>query len=130
VDIGSRAELDAYQADCVARGYEGAILRNPTGEYEHKRSANLLKVKQFVDEEFLVTSVNEGAGKLMNSVGAFVLVTKKGVEFKAKPMGTLEQSQAYWKDRAKLVGRQATVKFFGYTPEGSIRFPVLKCFVD
>ena len=127
VDIGSRAELDAYQAKCVEAGYEGAMLRNPSGEYEHKRSANLLKVKQFVDDEFLVTSVNEGAGKLMNSVGAFVLITKEGVTFKAKPQGTLAQSQAYWRDRAKLVGRWATVKYQGRTPDGSLRFTSFKC---
>ena len=125
--VGSREELDAYQADCVARGYEGCMYRNPAGAYENKRSPYLLKVKTFVDDEFRITGAEEGAGKLMGAVGAFVLITKEGVTFKAKPQGTLAQSQAYWRDRAKLVGKFGTVKYQGKTPDGSLRFPSFKC---
>jgi len=127
VTVHSMAELEAFQAECIAQGYEGAMYRNPDGAYEHKRSPNLLKVKTFQDAEFEIIGAEEGTGKLMGAVGAFLLRTKKGDEFGAKPMGTLAQSQAYWRARAKLVGKLATIKFQNYTPDGIPRFPVFKC---
>jgi len=127
VKVASMAELEAYQAKCIERGYEGCMYRNPSGEYENKRSANLLKVKTFQDGEFKITGAEEGKGKLMGAVGAFVLVTGAGVEFRAHPMGTLALWKDYWKRRASLIGKMATVKFQGKTPDGSLRFPVFKC---
>lgn len=130
VTVSSRDELEAYQAQCIAAGYEGAMYRNVEGPYEHKRSPYLLKVKNFKDEEFQVFGVEEGAGKLMGAVGAFVMQTSKKVGFKAKPMGTLAQSQAYWQDRKSLIGKWGTVKYQSLTPDGVPRFPVFKAFRD
>lgn len=130
VDVFSREDLEEYQATCVENGYEGAMLRNPTGEYENKRSSNLLKVKTFQDMECKILGVEEGAGKLMGAVGAFVMETDKGVGFKAKPMGTLALSQEYWKNRKALIGRYGTVKFQSLTPDFVPRFPVFKALRD
>ena len=124
--VKSMAELEDYQAKAVGLGYEGAMYRNVSGPYEHKRSAYLLKVKTFVDSEFLITGAEEGSGKLMGCVGAFTLVTDKGVAFKAMPICTLAQAKEYWRVRASLVGRYGTVKFQGMTPDGSLRFPKFK----
>ncbi len=128
--VMSRKNLDAYQAQCVEQGYEGCMYRNLAGQYEHKRSNFLLKVKNFQDDEFTITGVEEGTGKLMNAVGAFALHTQRGVAFKAKPACTLEQSREYWKNRAQYPGKRATIKFQNYTPDGVPRFPVFKCIRD
>ena len=130
VVVETQDDLEEYQAKCVAAGYEGAMYRNPAMPYENKRSAGLLKVKTFQDAEFRILGVEEGAGKLMGAVGAFVMQTENGVGFKAKPMGTLELSQEYWRTRKALVGRYGTVKYQGKTPDGSLRFPVMKCLVE
>jgi len=127
VEVRSREELDEYQAKCVEAGYEGAMYRNPAGLYEGKRSVNLLKVKSFIDAEFKIIGAEEGTGKLMGAVGAFVLVTAKGVEFNAPPIGGIALSQKYWRERKSLIGKRGTVKFQGYTPAGSLRFPKFKC---
>lgn len=130
ITVTSRQELEEYQAKCVEKGYEGCMLRSIDGEYEGKRSPNLLKVKTFIDDEFQVLGMEEGKGKLMGAVGAFVMQTEGGVGFKAKPMGTLAQSQKWWVDRKSLIGKWGTVKYQGKTPDGSLRFPIFKAFRD
>jgi ATP-dependent DNA ligase len=130
VEVNSMEDLMEYQAKCIGQGFEGCMFRNPTGAYENKRSANLLKVKTFEDSEFKITGAEEGTGRLMGAIGAFTLVTEAGVAFKAKPACTLAQSQAYWRDRKSYVGKMGTVKFQGRTPDGSLRFPVFKAVRD
>lgn len=124
--VMDRQGLEDFQAECVAEGYEGAMYRNLKGGYEHKRSTNLLKVKTFKDDEFKIVGAEEGNGKLMGAIGAFVLVTASGAGFKAKPSCTLAQSQEYWKNRKSFVGRMGTVKYQDLTPDGIPRFPVFK----
>jgi DNA ligase-1 len=105
------------------QGYEGAMCRTLDTPYEHKRSSSLLKMKDFVDGEFRVVRLEEGRGKLQRHVGAFVCVTEDGVEFGAKgamPNETLRQA---WLEPEKWVGKMMTVKYFGKTADGSLRFP-------
>lgn len=127
VTVNSMDELEQYQAQCVENGYEGCMYRNQDAQYEHKRSAGLLKVKDFKDEEFKIVDVEEGSGRLMGRVGAFYCELKDGRTFKAKPMGTLEHVQDLWKNRKECLGKMATVKYQNLTPDGVPRFPVLKC---
>lgn len=132
IEVKSREELEEYQGDCVSRGYEGCMYRNPSAPYEHKRSSGLLKVKTFQDAEFKIVDVEEGAGKLMGRVGAFFcdLGDGTGRTFKAKPMGTLEAVKEYWERKGECLGKMATVKYQNLTPDGVPRFPVLKCIRD
>ena len=130
VTVTSRKDLETFQALCIEQGYEGCMYRHPDGEYEHKRSNTLLKVKTFQDGEFRIVGAEEGTGKLMGAVGAFVLITHKEVIFKAKPACTLEQSREYWRTWKNYIDRKATIKFQNYTPDGAPRFPVFKCIRD
>lgn len=113
------AHYDAFKA----LGYEGAMARRLDRPYEHKRSDQLLKMKDFVDAEFKVVRLEEGRGKLQGHIGAFVCVTADGKEFGAKgamPNETLRQA---WMQPEKWIGKMMTVKYFGITAEGSLRFP-------
>jgi DNA ligase-1 len=54
----SEEEMKVLHKDAVRRGYEGVMLRNRMGMYESgKRSADLQKYKEFVDEEFEVLDI-------------------------------------------------------------------------
>lgn len=130
VSVRSREELDQYQATCIENGYEGCMFRSKTGRYEHKRSTNLLKVKTFQDSEYKVVGVEEGSGKLMNHVGAFILQLPLGPTFRASPLGSHEILAEYWVNRESLIGKWATVKYQALTPDGVPRFPKLKCIRD
>ena len=53
VRVSTESEIHAAQARFVEEGYEGAMVRNLTGAYAiGKRSANLQKVKTFLDGEY------------------------------------------------------------------------------
>lgn len=114
--------VEAYLFDHLAKGYEGQILRLDL-PYENKRSKSLLKHKQFQTEEFIILSVTEGIGKLQNKAGTFQIKTKDGVEVDVTINGTHEFLEDLWKRKDELIGKECTVRFFGYTEDGSLRFP-------
>lgn len=54
----SEEEMKVLHKDAVRRGYEGVMLRNKMGMYESgKRSADLQKYKEFVDDEFEILDI-------------------------------------------------------------------------
>lgn len=61
--INDEAELLAYEAEQIALGYEGLILRSSMGLYKHGRSTAreqyMLKVKRFEDSEAEVIGIVE-----------------------------------------------------------------------
>jgi len=132
IRVESREALEAYQMDCIDRGYEGCMYRNEKGLYENKRSSGLLKVKTFQDAEFKIVDVEEGSGKLMGCVGAFFCELNDGTkrQFKASPAVTLEEKAEMWQNRKNFIGKMATVQFQNYTPDGSLRFPIWKALRD
>lgn len=122
--VNNRDELMTNFEHFLEQGYEGAIARNVSGQYVNERSYDLLKIKEFDEDEFPVIRVEEGRGKLTGHA-VFVCKTKTGVEFGAKLKGKQENLKQYF-DRPELaIGRQLTVEFKGYTNKnGAPRFPV------
>jgi DNA ligase-1 len=61
--IHTLEELDQYEADALAEGNEGVMLRSLDGPYKQGRSsereAYLLKLKRFSDMEAIVTGMEE-----------------------------------------------------------------------
>ena len=105
-------------------GYEGAILRNAGGLYAHKRSADLIKLKEMEDAEFKVVGVEEGRGKLQGHAAAFICKTKDGQEFRAKMGGDQDMLRKYFEDHSLWEGQLLTVKFQNLSQYGIPRFPV------
>lgn len=111
----------------VGNGYEGAILRK-NGIYEHKRSKNLLKYKKFNEEEFEIIDICEG--KIKGSAEYAWVKLKNNETCKATLSYTDEECVNILNDKNNLIGKLATVKYFGYTKDGKLRFPVLKAIRD
>jgi DNA ligase-1 len=108
----------------LKQGFEGAMVRNTKGPYVGKRSYDLLKVKEFVDNEFLCVGVNEGKGKLAGHA-IFVCETEHGNQFTVKMIGELEELKKYVKSPKLAIGRMLTVKYQGLTKANGVpRFPV------
>jgi len=61
--INSEEELLEYEQEKLAQGYEGLILRSPSGKYKYGRSTvregYLLKVKRFSDSEAIIVGFEE-----------------------------------------------------------------------
>jgi DNA ligase-1 len=106
----------------VEKGYEGQMLR-VDGKYENKRSKNLLKHKSFIDEEYTIIDICEGEGNRAGTAGYFVFETADGKPFKSNVKGTWEETAEMLKNKKKLIGKEATVKYFNLTPDGIPRFP-------
>ena len=60
-------------------GYEGSILRT-NDIYQHKRSHNLRKFKQFHDAEAKIIGWVAGKGKRIGTIGKFLAMDADGVE--------------------------------------------------
>ena len=113
--------IDLYEG-YVDAGFEGQMLRM-NSKYENKRSKSLLKHKSFVDEEYTILDIVEGEGNRTGTAGYMVFETADGKPFKSNVKGTWEETAEMLKSKKKLIGKQATIKYFNLTPDGIPRFP-------
>jgi DNA ligase-1 len=121
VDLNKRA---------VDGGYEGVMIKDVDAPYECKRSHSWLKAKPFIEVTLSITSVEEGTGKNIGRLGAFVcegtddgkdIVVNVGSGF------TDDQRIDYWNGRKDLVGKTVEVRADAITQNQdgtySLRFP-------
>lgn len=128
VDVKGNDNINKLHDEYIEQGYEGLVLRDPNKTYKcGSRSNRMLKVKKFVDAEFEVIDLVEG---LRDEDLCFLLKTEDGNQFKAKPMGDRQLKQWYRDNLDSLIGKMATVKYFGFTnTENPVpNLPVLKSF--
>lgn len=123
-------ELDTLYASYLDDGFEGQMARAPNGLYETKRSRHLLKRKLMQDGEFQLVDIESGRGGAAHHAARAILKTDAGVVFEAGIIGNHEHAAALLKDRAKLIGRRATVVYQNLTPDGKPRFAKLKTIRD
>ena len=115
-------EVMELYGEYVDKGFEGQMLRL-NGKYENKRSKSLLKHKSFIDEEFEILDIVEGEGNRSGTAGYMVFNTGEGKRFKSNVKGTWDETAEMLKSKKKLIGKQATIKYFNLTPDGIPRFP-------
>lgn len=108
----------------IADGYEGSILR--VGDCMYKagdRSSQLLKVKDWITEEFEIIDV---LADVHETQGIFECKTKTGGIFKARAKGEDSEREYYLQHPDEFIGKLLTVEFFEWsTSEVPLpRFPV------
>jgi DNA ligase-1 len=126
---GSEADMKEQHARFVADGYEGIMLRNPAGIYKNVRSVDLLKYKEFFDDEYEVVGFKEGEGAEKGCV-LWMCKTEKGDTFHCRPRGTREDRTELFQKGATYIGKKLTVRFQELTDDGIPRFPVGIAFRD
>lgn len=107
--------------NAIALGYEGVILRQLDMSYEPgKRSSGLIKVKQFMDEEFKVVGVSP------SSDGWAILkcITNDGVNFDVSAPGTISDKFNTMANSSTVINKYVTVKFANWTNAGKPFHPV------
>jgi len=109
----------------VEHGYEGVMIRVQDSPYECKRSKNLLKLKNFLDDEFEIIEVIEGIGGRSDMAGKLKVKDKQGNIFGAGIKGGEEYYKELLKNKDKLVGKLATVRYQELSKDGIPRFPVV-----
>lgn len=121
--VTSQAQLDALYIQYLEDGYEGQIVRNDVA-YEHKRTKNLLKRKEFITDEFGVVEILEGVGNWSGHAKRFVISLPNGATCGAGVKGDRKTLKELWNSNKKP--DWATVRYFTPTPDGIPRFPVVK----
>jgi ATP-dependent DNA ligase len=119
-------DIDANLHSAIEMGYEGLILRtNDCGYEAGKRSKSLIKVKKWLDDEFLVTNVFASKDEW-----AILECICYGKYFKVSAPGTLEQKTEILCNKDNYIGRMVNVEFFEWTNDGVPFHPVAKYFRD
>ena len=119
----SEEDIAAFHKRANDLGYEGTMIRNPNGLYLAglKRSDDLIKFKNFMDDEFEITGFTEGNGQECGAI-IFICKTKLGKTFSVRPAETYEERRKMFLEGDKYIGKMYTVKFQGYTDEGTPYF--------
>lgn len=117
--VDTQEEYDNLHGEWLEQGYEGSMWRNNT-PYENRRTKNLLKRKEFQDEEFECVSIEEGQGNWAGVAKRVICRLPDGRTFGAGIKGTRERAATLLHETHKVV----TIKFFQLTPDGIPRFPV------
>ncbi len=122
-EVTSHEDIVAKLEEWYALGYEGIMLRRIIGDYRCGHRVNdLLKVKKWMDAEFVIVGAKDGKGKDKGCV-IWQCATKEGNTFWVKPEGTKEDRQEKYNNQDKYMGCLLTVKFLNYSdygiPEGN-----------
>ena len=131
VKVKDNAEFEAFAEAVIAKGGEGAVVREPNAPYERKRSKNALKYKKFKDAECEVTAINAGTGKyagLMGSVTCKALSAAGSNSDEQIASGVKFKIGSGFSDRDRAnppkIGSIITYKYQNLTAKGLPRFPV------
>ena len=123
--IKSKEHLDELYGQYLSENFEGQIIREDM-PYEGSRTWSLLKRKTFMDAEFELVDLEEGAGNWSGKAKRAVLKLPDGRLFGAGITGTMAFTADILKNKEKYIGKKTTVNFFQYTPDGVPLFPRVK----
>jgi ATP-dependent DNA ligase len=127
VYCNNHEEVIAEHLRNIAAGYEGTMIRSNTGTYEMgKRSYFLQKLKDRKDSEFKILDAEEGRGKDVGTVGAFLCETHDHKPFKCRLKATYERRRELFNHSEQWRGWRLTVMYQELTSDGIPRFPIGK----
>lgn len=115
-------QFQEQHMEYVQNGFEGSMFRL-NYKYEQKRSKALQKNKDFITEEFKLLGYEEGKGNWSGYAKRALCETNEGVEFGAGIKGNQEFCKELLATDPKVF-ESVTIRHFGKTPDGSIRFPI------
>ena len=132
IKMRDNAQFLKFAENIIAKGGEGAVVREPNAPYERKRSKNALKFKKFKDAECEVTAINKGSGKYANLAGSLTCKALGGKDDKEKAgepkEGTIFKIGSGLSDKNRQdppkIGSVITYKFQNLTTNGKPRFPI------
>lgn len=149
--IENASQLEQHYKDWIARGYEGAIVRDAYGPYKFGRSTLnqgwMLKLKTFNDAEAKIIGVEElmhndneattdnlghqvrsahQAGQTPGGTLGALVVEFNGKQFKIGTGFDSAERSRLWHLGDKLKGRLVTFKYQELSKYGIPRFPVYK----
>jgi DNA ligase-1 len=123
-------EYKDYNKEMVAKGFEGIMIKDPDARYECKRSTSWLKQKPFIEVSLEVKAVEEGTGRNLGKMGAFVcegIDDGKTIKVNVGSGFTDGNRSEYWDGRDSVLGQVVEVRADAVTQNQdgtySLRFP-------
>lgn len=119
--VDNQTEMDDMYTQFLDEGYEGMMVRS-NAPYTQRRTSNLLKRKEWLDGEYIITGILEGKGNRSGMMGKFVLIDDRGESFEADASGLGGHAEyvKMLKYKEKYIGKEATVKYQNLTPDRGI----------
>ena len=122
-------------SQAVAGGYEGIMIKDPDAGYECKRSVSWLKLKPFIEVSLTVVATEEGTGRNVGKLGAFVCEGEddgKNIKVNVGSGFSDSNRDSYWSSRDTVIGSVVEVRADAITQNQdgtySLRFPRFKGF--
>lgn len=117
-------EWTVLAGEYIDQGYEGAVLRSPTGMYIPKKGVHMLKFKPTEEDIYTIIGVTEAIsqeGERKGMVGAFMVRDSDNRVFKVGA-GKLPHAKRidYWEHRNRLLERPLLVKHELIPTDGGI----------
>ena len=130
-EVYSLGNLNSLYGQYLEQGYEGQMIRKNSSKYDNKRSASLLKRKEFIDSEYKIVDINVGNGNRSGTAKHLVCYcpTTK-TTFNSNIKGSFDYLKEIYDNRKDYIGQLATIKYFQLTPDGIPRFPYAIAFRD
>lgn len=122
--IKDQNHLDRMFQEAMEQGYEGQIIRINSKPYENKRTKQLIKRKEFKEEEFKIVDIVEGEGNRSGMAGNILVEMSDGKKFGSGIQGDREFYRKLLKEKDSYIGTQVSIKYQNLTPDGIPRFPV------
>lgn len=140
--LTSKEVFDKWQAKARACGWEGLILRKDV-PYKNGRISELLKVKEFASEDYIVEDIEIGKMDFIDEAKGIEEEKECVKSLKIRHKGNVvsvgvgfdKEQRLIWKnDPTLIIGKKIEVSYFQETSnyEGtiSLRFPTFKCVRD
>lgn len=136
VRIKDEDALDELKAQSKDSNWEGLIAKKDT-PYSSGRSKHMLKIKEFFDDEYVVTGIIIGPQRVIvngkeveEQMVSAVTINHKGSQVQVGSGFTIDQRRHYYQNTGELMGATITVQYFEETTDqhgnNSLRFPVFK----
>ena len=124
--VANEEEATKIYEQYRAQGYEGAIVKNPDGMYEFKRSNNWMKMKPQDNVDLEIVDSFEGTGKYEGMLGGFDVMFE-GVKCSVGGGFSDEQRKEFWTNRDEMIGQIIEVQYMEKTADGAMRHPRFIC---
>ena len=120
----------------VKNGWEGLMLRKDD-TYKGKRSQDILKVKKFYDDEYVVIDLENSINRVIvdgleveEMMLKKVVIEHKGNRVDVGSGFTIDERRKYFNNPNEILGKTICVQYFEETTNqngtNSLRFPVIK----
>jgi len=130
-----RADFLSINAEAIAGGYEGIMIKDPTAPYECKRTVAWLKQKPYIEVSLTVVALEEGTGKNSGRLGALVcegIDDGRTIRVNVGSGFSDSDRDSFWGSGSDVVGNVVEVRADAVTQNQdgsySLRFPRFKGF--